>query len=103
MGRGAQDASRKTALELRGNMLPEQPKTLITRSATVDLTAFVKLAYTLIGFATLAYFFFSRFDTGGTFASAAEHASMGLMYGVMGLILVFGVVVVGVSLRAPKH
>jgi hypothetical protein len=82
-------------------MLPEQPKTPITHSATVDLTAFIKLAYTLIGFATLAYFFFSRFD--GTFASAAEHASMALMYGVMGLILVFGVVVVGGSLRAPKH
>ena len=84
-------------------MLPEPPKTPIIRSATIDLTAFVKLAYTLIGFATLAYFFFSRVRTGGTFASAAEHASMGLMYGVMGLILVFGIVVVGVSFRAPKN
>jgi hypothetical protein len=84
-------------------MLPDQAKTPTTRSAAIDLTAFIKLAYSLIGLATLAYFFFARLRGDGTFAAAAEHASMGLMYGVMGLILVFGVVVVGVSLRVPKQ
>jgi hypothetical protein len=84
-------------------MLPEQPKTPTTRTATIDLTVFVKLAYSLVGFATLAYFLFARARTGGTFAAAAEHASMGLMYGVMGLILVFGVAVVGTSLRGSKR
>ena len=84
-------------------MLPDQAKTPTTRSAAIDLTAFIKLAYSLIGLATLAYFFFVHLRSGGTFAAAAEHASMGLMYGVMGLIQVFGVVVVGLSLRGPKR
>jgi hypothetical protein len=65
--------------------------------------AFVKLAYFVIGLTTVTYFFFVHLRSGSTFAAAAEHASIGLMCGVMGLILVFGVGVVGISLHRPKH
>ena len=69
-----------------------------TRVASIDLSAFVKLAYLVIGCAVLIYFAIEM-RHGWSLAVAAENASMGMLYGVAGLIIVFGVAVVGSSLR----
>jgi uncharacterized protein (UPF0333 family) len=67
-----------------------------TRAVSLDLSAFVKLAYLLIGCAALAYFLI-QMRQGGSLATAAENASVGLVYGVGALI-----VVVGLSLHRPR-
>ena len=84
-------------------MSPNSSKQSIetTRVAIADVTGAVKLAYLLIGFASLAYFLF-HWRSGGTLAAAANEASLGLVYGVAGLIVIFGVVVVGLSLRRGR-
>lgn len=69
-----------------------------TRAASLDLSAFVKLAYALIGCAALAYLAI-RMSHGGSLAAAAEIASAGLVFAIGALIVVFGMVVVGSSLR----
>ena len=79
-------------------MQPNQTKTPNTRVASIDLAIFVKLAYLLIGGAALAYFWVQT-SHGGSLAAAAENASLGLMYAVGGLTILFGIGVVGTSLR----
>lgn len=69
-----------------------------TRAASLDLSAFVKLAYALIGCAALVYFLI-RMRHGGSLAAAAELASAGLVFAVGAVIVVFGVLVVGSSFR----
>ena len=78
-------------------MMP-RTKLPILRSASLDLSGFIKLAYLLIGSGALAYFVV-QMQSGGSLAAAAENASLGLVYAVGGLIVVFGVAVVAVSLR----
>jgi len=81
-------------------MSPNRTKlpTETTRVATADVPALVKLAYLLIGCATLAYFLM-HLRSGQTLAAAANEASLGLVYGVAALIVVFGVAVVALSIR----
>jgi hypothetical protein len=69
-----------------------------TRVASLDLSAFVKLVYALIGCAALV-FFLARMRQGGSLAAAAELASAGLLCAVGALVVVFGALVVGSSLR----
>lgn len=81
----------------------EQPAVRAAHAAHLDVTTFfVKLAYGAIGFATLAYFLI-RMRADGSFAVAAEQASVGLLYGVMALIVVFGVAIVSLSFRKPER
>jgi uncharacterized protein (UPF0333 family) len=68
------------------------------RTASLDLSAFIKLAYLLIGSVALAYVVI-QMQRGGSLATAAESASLGLVYAVGGLIVVFGVAVVALSFR----
>jgi hypothetical protein len=68
------------------------------RAASLDVSIFVKLAYLLIGCAALVYFLV-RMGQGGSLGAAAEIASAGLVFAVGALIVVFGVLVVGSSLR----
>jgi hypothetical protein len=72
-----------------------------TQAATAEVPALVKLAYLLIGCASLAYYLI-HLRSGGTLAAAANDASLGLMYGVAALIVVFGVAVVALSLRRGR-
>jgi hypothetical protein len=72
-----------------------------TQVADADVPALVKLAYLLIGCATLAYFLI-HLHGGGTLAAAANEASLGLVYGVLALVVVFGVVVVALSFRSTR-
>jgi hypothetical protein len=65
-----------------------------------DLAWLVKLAYLFVGGASIAYFLMVL-RNGGSLAAAAAQASVGLLYGVAALILVFGLVIVGGSLRNP--
>ena len=76
----------------------ERTKTPNVRAASLDLSDFVKLAYALIGSGAIAYFL-AQMRNGHSLAAAAESASLGLLYAVGGLIIVFGVIVVGISLR----
>ena len=69
-----------------------------TRAASLNVFTFVKLAYLLIGCAALVYFLI-RMRQGGSLAAAAEIASAGLVFAIGALIVVFGVLVVGSSLR----
>ena len=69
-----------------------------TKAASLDLSIFVKLVYLLIGCGAIAYVLIEM-GNGRTLAAAAENASLGLVYGVGGLAVVFGVAVVGGSLR----
>jgi hypothetical protein len=73
----------------------------VPRTATLDLAGLVKLAYVLIGFATIAYFLM-HLHAGGTMILAAEQASMELLYAVLALVLVFGVAVVSFAFRKAK-
>jgi hypothetical protein len=73
----------------------------VPRTAALDLAGLVKLAYVLIGFATIAYFLV-HLHRGGTMILAAEQASMELLYAVLALVLVFGVVVVSFAFRKAK-
>jgi hypothetical protein len=84
-------------------MSPNRSKlpTETTRTVTADLPALVKLAYLLIGCASLAYFLL-HWRTGGTLAAAANEASLGLVYAIAGLIVIFGVVVVALSFRQGR-
>ena len=77
---------------------PRETKTLETKAASLELPSLVKLAYLVIGCASVAYFLL-HMQRGASLASAADEASLGLMYGVAGLIVVFGVVVVAFSFR----
>jgi hypothetical protein len=70
----------------------------VGRAASVDASAFVKLVYVLIGCAALAYFLI-RMRQGGSLVAAAETASAALVSAIGALIVVFGVLVVGSSLR----
>ena len=63
-----------------------------SRAASLDLSAFVKLAYALIGCAALVYFLI-RMRHGGSLAAAAEIASAGLLCAVGALVVVFGTLV----------
>jgi hypothetical protein len=85
-------------MELRTEMLATHTNT----NQNADLSAYVKLAYLLIGGASLAYFLF-HMHGGGTLVAAAAQASISLMYGVTALIIVFGVVIVGTSLRVRRE
>ena len=67
-------------------------------AATLEVSAFVKLAYGLIWCAALVYLAI-RINQGGSLAAAAEMASAGLVFAIGALVLVFGVLVVGSSLR----
>jgi hypothetical protein len=69
-----------------------------TRVASLDLSAFVKLVYAVIGCAALV-FFLVRMRQGGSLAAAAELASAGLLCAVGALVVVFGALVIGSSLR----
>jgi hypothetical protein len=69
-----------------------------TRVASLDLSAFVKLVYAVIGCAALV-FFLVRMRQGGSLAAAAELASEGLLCAVGALVVVFGALVIGSSLR----
>ena len=84
-------------MELRTTMPQTQAK--INQSAS--LSAYILLAYLLIGGASLAYFLLHVYG-GGTIAGAAAQASISLVYGVTSLIIVFGVVIVGLSLRGKR-
>ena len=77
-----------------------QPKSPVTRVASMDLSVFVKLTYLLIGCGAIAYVLI-QMGSGGSLAAAADNASLGLVYAVGGLIVVFGVAVVGLAFR--KH
>jgi len=81
-------------------MSPNRSKlpALRTQVATAEVPALVKLAYLLIGCASLAYFLI-HLRSGGTLVAAANEASLGLVYGVAALIVIFGVVVVALSFR----
>jgi hypothetical protein len=68
------------------------------KAASLDLPAFIKLVYLLIGSGALAWFLF-QIRQGGSLAAAAENASLGLVYALGGLIIVFGIIVIGSSLR----
>ena len=68
------------------------------RAASLEVSAFVKLAYALIGCAALVYLAI-RLSEGASLAAAAEFASAGLVFGIGTLVVVFGVAVVGSSLR----
>src|SRR5579864_122812 len=81
--------SRRTPVELRTEMPATQTKT----NQNADLSAYVKLAYLLIGAASLVYFLL-HMHSGGTLVAAAAQASISLVYGVTALIIVFGVVIV---------
>ena len=77
-------------------------KTPVAKEAAAvnEVPALVKLAYLLIGCASLVYFLLQR-SNGGSFVAAANEASLGLVYGVAGLTVVFGIVVVAASFRRP--
>jgi cytochrome c biogenesis protein CcdA len=66
----------------------------------MNLAALVKLAYSFVAGATIVNFV-SHMLGGSTLASATAEASIGLLYGVAALIVIFGLVVVGSSLRTP--
>ena len=72
-----------------------------TRAASLDLSAFVKLAYALIGCAALVYFLI-RMRHGSSLAAAAETASAGLLCAVGAVVVVFGVLAVGLSFRKDQ-
>jgi hypothetical protein len=82
-------------MELRTGMPATQTK------ANANLSAYIILAYLLVGGASLAYFLL-HVSGGGTIEGAAAQATISLVYGVTALIIVFGVVVVGSSLRARR-
>ena len=79
----------------------------ITERTDSEIPAFLKLAYPVIAFGSLAYFLIYMYgETGhpdrGSLVrtlNAATEASGSLMYGVAAMIVVFGVVVVAFSLR----
>lgn len=79
-----------------------QTRPLNTRAASLDVSAFVKLAYLVIGCAALVYFLI-RLRQGGSLAAAAETASAGLVFAIGALIVVFGVLVVGSSFREKSE
>ena len=83
---------------MRTFMARYQTRVPNTRAASLDLSAFVKLAYALIGCAALVYLAV-RLSQGGSLAAAAEIVSAALVFAIGGLVVVFGVVVVGSSLR----
>lgn len=72
-----------------------------TQAASAEVPALVKLAYLLIGCASLAYFLL-HLRSGSTLAAAANEASLGLVYGVAALAVVFGVAVVALSFRRSR-
>ena len=76
------------------------PAAGIKTNHNANLSAYIKLAYLLIGGASLAYFAL-HMHSGGTLVAAAAQASISLVYGVTALIVVFGVVIVGMSLGQP--
>jgi hypothetical protein len=84
-------------------MSPNRSKlpTETTQVAAAEVPALVKLAYLLIGCASLAYFLM-HLRSGGTLAAAANEASLGLVYGVLALVVVFGVVVVALSFQSTR-
>jgi hypothetical protein len=75
-----------------------QAKLPNVKAATLDLSAFIKLAYLLIGSGALTSFLI-QMRNGGSLAASAENASVGLLFAMGGLIIVFGILVVGGSLR----
>jgi len=84
-------------MELRTDMPITQAKT----NQNADLSPYILLAYLLVGGASLAYFLLHVYG-GGTIAGAAAQASISLVYGATALIVVFGVVAVGLSLRGKR-
>lgn len=80
---------------------PAPTKAQAAKAATLEMPALVKLAYALIGCASVAYFLI-HLQQGSSLAAAAEEASLGLVYGVAALIVIFGVVVVASSLRGER-
>ncbi len=83
-------------MELRAG-LPPQAKT----NQTADLSAYILLAYVMVGVSAVAYFLL-QMHGGGTLAAAVAQASISLVYGVTALIVVFGVVAVGLALREKR-
>jgi len=85
-------------MELTTRTSSPRTQTPAARAEAIGLTAWIKVAYSIVGCATAIYFLLRMFD-GGNLATAAEQASRGMLYGITGLIMVFGVVAVGVSFR----
>jgi len=85
-------------MELRTAMSSTQPNA----NQNTELSAYVKLAYLLVAAASLTYFVL-HLHGGGTLAAAAAQASISLVYGVTALIIVFGVVIVVMSLRVSRE
>jgi hypothetical protein len=83
-------------------MARNQTRVPHTRVASLDASAFVKLAYALIGCVALIYFLI-RMRQGSSLVAAAEVASAGLVFAIGALVVVFGVLVVGSSLRLPSR
>jgi hypothetical protein len=75
-------------------------RTVTGGAASLTLSAFVKLAYPVIGCAAFV-FLLMRMRQGFSLAAAAESASAGLVFAIGALVVVFGVLVVGSSL--PKQ
>ncbi len=72
------------------------PEAKMNESA--GLSGYILLAYLLLGGASLAYFLLHVYG-GGSIAGAAAQASINLEYGVTALIVAFGVIIIGLSLR----
>ena len=81
----------------------------ITEREGTPIPGFLKLAFIVISFGAIAYFFLfmngevdhpERGPLVRTF-NAATQFSAGLMYAVAGLIVIFGVIVVAFSFRKP--
>ncbi|PWU08526.1 MAG: hypothetical protein C5B51_07730 [Terriglobia bacterium] len=73
------------------------PRTQV-KTESADLSAYIVLAYLLVGGGSIVYFLL-HMQGAGSIAAAAAQASISLVYGVTALIVVFGVVIVGLSLR----
>jgi hypothetical protein len=81
----------------------------ITEREGTPVPGFLKLAYIVIAFGALAYFFVYMYgevdhpDRGGLVRAlnAATEASAALMYAVAAMIVVFGVVVVAFAFAKP--
>jgi hypothetical protein len=76
------------------------PATETHTNQNANLSAYIKLAYLLIAGASLVYFVL-HMHSGATLVAAAAQASISLVYGVTALIVVFGVVIVAMSLGQP--
>jgi hypothetical protein len=83
----------------------------ITEREGTEIPGFLKFAYIVIAGGSIAYFVMYMYgeinhpDRGPLVRAlnAATEASGGLMYAIVGLIVVYGVIVVAFSFRKPDH